>query len=295
MNASMTEQAVVLLTGASSGIGLALTKLLYNNPNYKLVATAREASLARLKEAGLADNENFLTLPLDVDLANQREAVVKQILNRFGRIDILINNAGISYRSVLEHMSEADEHQQMESNFFSPLALIRLVLPGMRDRRHGHIINVSSVGGMMAMPTMGSYSASKFALEGASEALWYEMKPWNIKVSLVQPGFVHSNSFRRVRFSKLATGALQSNDPYRVYYDSMGSFVETIMGLAVATSESIAVKIVRTMEQPNPPLRVPATIDAYFFSILRRFLPRRLYHWVLFHNLPQIKKWGRRN
>ena len=89
----------------------------------------------------------------------------------------------------------------MDVNFRSPMELTRLVLPGMRAKRAGRIITVSSVGGMMAMPTMAAYSASKFALEGAHEALWYEVRPWGIRVSLVQPGFVHSDGFQKVRYT----------------------------------------------------------------------------------------------
>jgi short-subunit dehydrogenase len=163
----------------------------------------------------------------------------------------------------------------------------------MRKNRWGRIVNLSSVGGMMAMPTMGSYRASKFALEGASEALWYELKPWNIKVVLVQPGFVHSNSFRGVYWSDKAKACMERDDGYAVYYRTMGTFIEGLMNRAVATPNSIAAKIVHAMELENPRLRIPATIDAYFFYILRRILPRQLYHWILFRNLPSIEEWGK--
>jgi hypothetical protein len=204
----------------------------------------------------------------------------------------LINNAGITYRAVLEHMSEADELQQLNTNFFGPMALIRLVLPGMRMRRWGRIINISSVGGMMAMPTMGSYSASKFALEGASEALWYELLPWKIAVILVQPGFINSNSFRNVYWTSKAKASLDSGDGYAVYYRQMNGFIEKLMRRAFATPESIADKVVELIEHPNPALRIPATYDAWFFSLLRRVLPRRTYHWMLYRNLPGIEHWG---
>jgi len=98
-------------------------------------------------------------------------------------------------------MTVADEQLQMQTNYFGPLALIRDLLPSMREKGRGKIINVSSVSGMIAMPTMASYSASKHALKGASEALWYEMKPYGINVSLIQPGFIKSNSFHNVYFS----------------------------------------------------------------------------------------------
>ncbi len=145
---------------------------------------------------------------------------------------------------------------------------------------------------MMAMPTMGSYSASKFALEGASEALWYELSPWNIRVSLVQPGFIHSNSFRHVYVSHRAKESVEGCDEFSAMYTSMNRFIERLMDRAVATSESVADTIISVMEDNSPPLRVPATFDATFFALLRRVMPRRVYHWLLKRNLPEIHSWG---
>ena len=212
----------------------------------------------------------------------------------WGGVDILINNAGISYRSVVEHMTDKDELLQLNTNFLAPMALARLVLPRMRKRRWGHIINVSSVSGMMAMPTMGSYSASKFALEGATEALWYEMKPWNVRVTLVQPGFVRSNSFKKVYFSEAAKRAHSNRDDYAEYYNQMGPFIQRLMERALATPESIADQIIKTITCRDRRLRVPVTYDSYIFSMLRRLLPHRFYHWFLYYNLPGVKKMEKR-
>lgn len=189
---------VVLVTGASVGIGLALVHALRKTRRYRVVATARAASLDRLRAAGIDEDECTLLRPLDVTSQEQCRRTIEEVAVHWQGVDILINNAGISYRAVVEHLCEEDLFKQLAVNFIGPMQLIRLVLPYMRSQREGRIINVSSVGGMMAMPTMGAYSASKFALEGASEALWYEVRPWNIKVTLVQPGFVRSDSFERV-------------------------------------------------------------------------------------------------
>jgi short-subunit dehydrogenase len=218
--------------------------------------------------------------------------LIQKIDQDEGGVDILINNAGISYRSVVEHMTEEDEWLQFKTNLFGPAHLIRLVLPGMRARRQGRIINVSSVGGMMAMPTMGEYSASKFALEGLSEALYYEMKPWNVKVSLLQPGFVHSESFKKVLLSKAAQEAVDTGGTYANYYRYMGRFIEKLMKQAMTTPDSLARRILRLMADPNPPLRVPASVDARLFTMMARFMPRRLYHAMLYRSLPGIKRWG---
>lgn len=278
---------VVLITGAGSGIGLALTRLLWDRPEIKVVATARPLALKELASTGLRDNDRFLLRPLDVTSSNSRRVLIKEINSIWGGVDTLINNAGISFRSTLEDMDTSEEELQMATNYFGPLGLIREVLPSMRQKRSGQIINVSSVGGMMAMPTMGSYSASKFALEGATEALWYELKPWGISVSLIQPGFINSTSFTRIYRSAKS----RSISDYSLYYKNMEIFVEKLMQKASATPESVAIKIATIVEAGKAPLRVPATADAHFFSLLRRILPRQLYHQILFRNLPNIKNW----
>ena len=184
----------------------------------------------------------------------------------------------------------------MAINFLAPMGLTRLVLPGMRSKRAGHVINISSVGGMMAMPTMAVYSASKFALEGSTEALWYEVRPWNIAVSLVQPGFIHSESFEKVRFTSLSKrSARDEHAAYHAHYENMAPFIARMMRLSRSTPEKVARKVRWTMEQSRPPLRVPATWDAHAFSLLRRLLPRGLYHKVLYWNLPRVRSWGPEN
>ncbi len=277
-------QPVVVVTGASSGIGAALVRLLAATRRYQVVATTRQASFARMVEL-------FRTTPqvtcysLDVDQFDTHTEVIRTIQQRFGRIDVLVNNAAISYRAVVEDMSPEEEYQQFAVNYFGPMNLIRAVLPLMRSQRSGKIINVSSVGGMMAMPTMSPYSASKFALEGASEALWYEVRPWNIFVTLVQPGFVRSEAFRKVLLPQKAKQKAQQ--PYRWEYQAMQRFIDRLMGRALATPHSVARVIYRVIRARKPPLRVPATPDAWFFILFRRLLPRRLYHWILYHQLPQ--------
>jgi short-subunit dehydrogenase len=285
------NQPVVLVTGASSGIGLALARKLWRS-NYRVVVTARTSSLVRFEDEPFCDNARFLIRPLDVTSSPERQVLIAEMQTHWGGIDLLINNAGIGYRSVIEHTSEADRLMVLETNYLGPMALIQLVLPSMRHKRSGRIINVSSVSGMMAMPTMGSYSASKFALEGATEALWYEVRPWNIKVSLVEPGFVHSNSFQNVYWSEQAKQSVTNGDDYAHYYEHMTTFVERLMQGAFATPESIADIILKTMAAKDPRLRIPATIDANFFAVLRRLLPRRVYHWVLYRSLPWRREWN---
>lgn len=286
------RRPVVLLTGASAGLGLSIARLLLKE-NFVVVLTARPSSLNRFASAGILPDDHTIIRPLDVMDHKQRVDLIHEIESNFGGVDILINNAGFAFRAVVEHMSDAERMRQMGTNFRAPMELIRLVLPGMRKKRVGKIINISSVSGMMAMPTMAIYSASKWALEGASESLWYEVRPWGISVTLVQPGFIHSESFRNVRFTKLSSNSsVMERDPYHNHYHFMAALIEKIMRLSPSTPEHVARRVLKIVLMKRPPLRVAGTWDAKLFYALRRFLPRSLYHEILYRALPGIRHWG---
>ena len=233
-------------------------------------------------------SETLEVLPLDVRSDAERRAAVRHADERWGGVDVLINNAGVSYRSALEDMTAEDERVQLEVNHLGPLALSRLVLPHMRAQRWGRILNVSSVSGMMAMPTMGSYSASKWALEGASESLWYEARPWGVRVTLIQPGFIRSDSFTHVL---TPAGLDPERSAYVEYYRHMGPFIARLMQRARATPDDVAARILRCARRRSPPLRLAVTRDARMFYLLRRLLPRRAYHALLYRMLPGVSGW----
>lgn len=283
-----------MVTGCGSGIGLAIAKLLKTHTQFRVCITARASSYDLLLRE-FEQDERFIIKCLDVTSVGDRKIVISEIDKVWGGVDILINNAGVMYRSVVEHMAEQDEYNQMATNYFGPMALIRLVLPSMRARGRGKIINISSVSGMLAMPTMASYSASKHALEGASEALWYETKPFGIDVSLVQPGFIHSNSFRNVIKTKLYEADKNRDAPYNDFYTNMESFIEKLMHLSPTTPEKIANDVLKLIQTQNPHLWNSVTLDAIFFYYLRRLLPRRLLLPFLYALLPNAKSWGLRH
>lgn len=288
-----TFKPVVLITGCASGIGLALAELLQDEMHYRVVITARASSLSVLTEK-FTETERFLIRPLDVTRDDERERLISEINERWSGVNILINNAGISFRAVVEHMSESEEQQQFAANYFGPVAMIRAVLPYMRTLGRGKIINVSSVSGMLAMPTMGSYSASKHALEGLSEALWYEVRPLGISVSLIQPGFVHSQSFLNVRYSSKSGAIREMDGLYADYYENMAPFIARLMGMSLTTPQHVARRILKVIQRENPPLWIPATLDAMLFYYLRRFVPRKILLPLLFAALPNVRKWGRK-
>lgn len=289
----MKKLPIILVTGCGSGIGLALAEQLYKKNRYRVIITARKNSIAFLHEK-FVERENFLIRELDVINENQRIKLIDEIVARWSGVNILINNAGVSYRAVVEHMSADEEQHQFATNYFGPIGLIRAVLPHMRKLGRGKIINVSSVSGMLAMPTMGSYSASKYALEGLSEALWYELKPLGINVSLIQPGFVHSKSFLNVKYSVLSTPQHDTEAVYADYYQNMTPFIERLMKLSLTSPTDVAQRILKVIEKKNPPLWIPATLDAMIFYYMRRFIPRGILLNLLFSILPNARKWARK-
>lgn len=287
------QRKVVLITGASTGLGLSIARAFKNRPVH-LVLTARESSLHRFEKTEFEPSKKCWIEALDITDKEQRERLIDKINAELGGVDVLINNAGKSYRAVVEHITEKERIDQMDINFRAPMELTRLCLPTMRKKKMGHIINISSVSGMLSMPTMAVYSASKRALEGASESLWYEVKPWNIRVSIVQPGFINSEGIDNILHTEMSYKANQDpTDPYYLHYKNMEEFIQKMMRGTIATSESVAKKVVKVAYSPNPPLRIPATWDAYFFHYFHKYSSRRFFHFILYRFLPNVQTWGK--
>jgi NAD(P)-dependent dehydrogenase (short-subunit alcohol dehydrogenase family) len=179
------ETPVWLITGCSTGLGHALAQLTIAR-GWPTVVTARDAS----RIAGLVKGaeKNAIAIDLDVTQADQVREAVATAEEKFGRIDVLVNNAGYGYQSTVEEGEEAEIRAQFETNVFGLFALTRAVLPGMRRRRSGHIINITSVAGLVGFPGSGYYAASKHAIEGWSDSLRAEVQPIGIGVTCVEPG-----------------------------------------------------------------------------------------------------------
>ncbi|MBD9453243.1 SDR family NAD(P)-dependent oxidoreductase [Rhizobium sp. RHZ02] len=182
---SQDKSPVWLITGCSTGFGRELAKLTIAR-GWPTVVTARDK--ARVADLATAHEANTLALDLDVTDPTQVKAAVAAAEQRFGRIDVLVNNAGYGYLSPVEEAEEQEIRDQFEANVFGLFAITRAVLPGMRRRRHGHIINITSVAGFIGFPGSGFYAASKHAVEGFSDALHAEGRPLGIKVTCVAPG-----------------------------------------------------------------------------------------------------------
>lgn len=283
---------VVLVTGCGSGIGLELAKLLYSDSTVRTVVTARAHRLPTLHEL-FPNKRDFKIVELDITNDENIYHLVNTVCREWGRLDVVVNNAAVCYRGVVEHMDSEAEQAQLKTNYLGPMTLVRAVLPIMREQRRGQIINVSSASGLMAMPTMGSYSASKHALKGATEALWYEARPFGIHVHLVEIGFVNSRSFQNVRLSKKAKISQLVNGPHSEYYWTMTPFIERLMKLSPTSAERVAARIARVIEKKPSRLRILATYDVFLYDLLQRILPTRFFHRVLYAILPGSVKWGK--
>jgi short-subunit dehydrogenase len=284
---------IVLITGASSGLGLALAKKLKNDTNYGLILTSRKESLNRFKEENIYESNRIWIRPLNVVDHLQISKLIEEINDKLGGVDILINNAGIAERSSVEESDDVYRQQQLDVNYLAPFEIISGVLSKMRQKKFGRIINISSAGGFMAMPTMSSYSASKFALEGATESLWYEVRPWKIAITLVVPGFINSlGHLNTIHTQKCHLSCLNPNSAYYKHYTNMKQLIAKCMNLSFSTNDSIASKIVKVMKSARPPLRVFVTIDAWLFYWLRKISPPGFYHFLMYSILPNIALWG---
>ncbi len=192
------DRSTWLITGASSGLGYALAEYVLEQGDHVVAAARTLEPMAALTErypdAGLA-------LTLDVADPQQRADAISQAEARFGAIDILVNNAGIDFIGAIEEQDEKDYRAQFEVNFFAAAALLRQVLPGMRARGRGTIINISSMDGIASLPVNGWYASSKFALEGLTEALWQELEPIGLRAFLVEPGSFRTGLETRTKFS----------------------------------------------------------------------------------------------
>ncbi len=253
---------VALVTGASSGFGQATAALLAAQ-GFQVFGTSRAPTHST---AG-----SFELLPLDVCSETSVQTCVQTILERTGRIDLLVNNAGFAQGGALEENSLEDARAQFETNVFGVLRMLKAVLPVMRRQGSGQIITVSSLLGVVAMPYLSLYASSKFALEGMIEGLYDELRPFHIKVSLVEPGFFRTKFDARPPAAPLAV--------YEVARQSMLRFVRA--GVEQGPDpKQVARRIVQLATSASPPLRSYVGPRAGLLVALRQWLPQRIFEQV---------------
>jgi NAD(P)-dependent dehydrogenase (short-subunit alcohol dehydrogenase family) len=251
----MTSSRVALVTGASSGFGQATAALLAKQ-GFQVFGTSRAPTP---DSAGTYD-----MLLLDVGSETSVQACVQTILQRTGRIDLLVNNAGYAQGGALEENSLEDARAQFDTNVFGLLRMLKAVLPAIRQQGGGQIITVSSVLGIVAMPYLGLYTSSKFALEGMIEALQYEVRPFQIRVSLVEPTFFRTKFVAQPPATPLAVYESARQSMLRFFGD------ETAQG---PDPEQVARRIVQLATSARPPLRSYVGPRASLLVAVRRWLP----------------------
>ncbi len=257
----MPEQKVVLITGASSGTGQATARLLAQQA-FTVFGTSRNPS-------GVETMASVEVLPLDVCVDESVDACVDSVLKQAGRLDILVNNAGYELGGALEEAALEEGKAQFETNFFGMVRMVKAVLPIMRRQGNGQIINISSLAGLAPVPFLGVYSASKFALEGYTEVLRHEVKPFNIQVSLVEPGFTKTNLARNRQY---AANRINDYSPWR--RRAFEAIEENEKKAPDPTQ--VAECILRIIESKSPRLRYRVGKDATRIPRLRRFMPESL-------------------
>jgi NAD(P)-dependent dehydrogenase (short-subunit alcohol dehydrogenase family) len=248
----LNETRVWLITGASSGFGRALADAALGRGDH-VVATARDAG--RLDD--LADDDRVHAISLDVTDASQRDRAVKQALERFGRIDVLVNNAGRTQVGAVEETTDDELRSLFELHFFAPVALTRAVLPHMRAQRSGAIVQMSSVGGQITAPGFGAYCATKFALEGLTQALRDEVAPFGIRTLIVEPGAFRTGLFR--------PDAAYQSVAMTEYADTVGptrEYVNGNDGLQPGDPVKAAQAILAALDADEAPLRLVLGGDA---------------------------------
>ena len=241
------------ITGASSGLGRAFTEHALAR-GHNVVATARRVEA--LSELAAAAPDRVLILALDVTQPEGAKPAIAAALRRFGRIDVVINNAGYGVVGAFEETPDSELRALMETNFFGAMHVIRAVLPALRAQQSGAIVNISRLGGQISFTGFSAYSASKFAVEGASEALAQEVAPLGIKVMIVEPG-----QFR----TKFAGPGMRHMPVIEAYRDVVGatrSFARAMDGTQDGDPRKAAVAIETALHAPNTPLRLQLGADA---------------------------------
>jgi NAD(P)-dependent dehydrogenase (short-subunit alcohol dehydrogenase family) len=248
MSIEQVQPRVWFITGASTGLGRVLAEHLLRS-GAMVVATARKVE--QLKELETAYPATALILSLDVTKQPQVDGAVADAVARFGRIDVLVNNAGYGMVGAVEESAEGEFRPMFETNVFGLIRMTQAVLPQMRKRRSGHVVNLSSIGGLVASPGFGMYNATKFAVEGLSEALAQEVKPLGVGLTIVEPG-----PFRTDFLGRSAVVAEYEISDYQPTSGKMRAYFNEQDGKQRGDPQRAAAAIVKAVESEHPPLRL---------------------------------------
>jgi len=259
----MSQEKVALATGVSSGIGRAIAGLLSRH-GFRVFGTARGNGGAKRAL------ENVELLHVDVRDEESIHSCVRTVLDRAGRIDALVNNAGYTLVGSLEETAIEEAKQLFETNFFGVLRMTQAVLRFMREQRSGRIVNIGSLVGFVPAPYQGIYCASKHALEGYSESLDHEVRQFGIRVSVIEPGFTRTN---------IAQNGQIAGDPLDVYTEGRNRVLQAVAQKIAkgATPVGVAEVVLKALTSESPRSRYPVGREVKFVGRLRKFAPSSLF------------------
>jgi NAD(P)-dependent dehydrogenase (short-subunit alcohol dehydrogenase family) len=264
------QNKTILITGASSGIGLETAKIFHSN-GWNVVATMRKPE----KDNPLVQNPNILCLPLDVTSQETIQKAIDLAIAQYGAIDVLVNNAGYALVGAFEACSSEEIERQFATNVFGLMAVTRAILPHFRERRQGILVNIASIGGKMAFPLYSPYHATKWAVEGFSESLQYELKPFNIKVKIIEPGPIKTDFYSR----SMAVAQKPGLTDYDGY---VASVLPQMQNSEVGSPPLVTAQVIyRAVCDGSWKLRYPAGGNAGLLLAIRKLLPDALFQKII--------------
>ncbi|HFK1475978.1 MULTISPECIES: oxidoreductase [Bacillus] len=280
------NKKVAIITGSSSGFGL-LTTLELAKKDYLVIATMRNLE----KQANLLSQATQLNLLHNItvqqlDITDQNSIHTFQLfLKEINRVDLLINNAGYANGGFVEEIPVEEYRKQFETNLFGAISITQLVLPYMREQQSGKIINISSISGQVGFPGLSPYVSSKHALEGWSESLRLEVKPFGIDVVLVEPGSYNTNIWEVGK--QLATNQSDTTSPYKEYMDKIQKHINSGSD-TFGNPIDVANKIVEIAESKRTNLRYPIGKGVKFMIFAKKILPWRLWEYLVLRSFKKM-------
>jgi NAD(P)-dependent dehydrogenase (short-subunit alcohol dehydrogenase family) len=262
---------VVLITGASSGIGQACANYL-SEKGFRVYGTSRRAQSQ--------EPISFEMITVDVNDEDSVNQGIERILGHEGQMDVVVNNAGYALAGSVEDTSLEEAQAQFQTNFFGVMRVCRAVLPTMRQQQHGYIVNISSIAGLIGTPFQGMYCSSKYALEGFTESLRGEVRPYGIHVVLIEPGDFHTDLTANRQVAALA----DSNSPYFDKFNNAFGVIESgeING---PTPERIALLLEQIINTSSPRLRyLTGPFTQRLAVSLKKVIPYSLFEWLMMQN-----------
>jgi len=269
---------VIIVTGASSGIGEATARRLVRGGAKVVISARRPDRLDTLAHELDPSGANVLTVAGDITSAPDRERLVAATLQKFGRIDGLVNNAGYGTRGPVEMVPVEAIRKNFETNLFSLIALTQLVLPHLRERGAGCIVNIGSVAGKIARPLSSIYDSTKHALEAITDGLRGELKPFGVRVTLIRPGFILTEFVDAANAA--SAEVIENAGPYEPYLGDFRVGYDKLRRIA-GTPDDIARLVERALKSDNPAPRYSGPFHAKIFLFLKWLLPDRALEFIV--------------